>query len=302
MALIGIVNFADRLVNQSQPPAPAAQNSPAANAPAAATNAPAKSPATATPANSSGSEASDEFTSSQQHTANTAAQAAGLFSVNTLSLFTAAAKRVLSATPTATENVATPVASVAAPVAAAAQNSAKVAAAPVATVAPVATAAPAAALNVSPVAAATQSSASAQNATPAQSAAAVAQSSAAAQNAAATQNSATPQLFAAAVTAGAAVAAPAPSANVSAFVPPPTVIQTATAASELQSLNSALSALGLSQADIAQVDRLASARDDYNPTTYSVLVHQLEVLAQTPKEQTIATPAAGAEKTNTAKA
>ena len=301
MALIGIVNFADRLVNQSQPPAPAAQNSPAANAPAAATNAPAKSPATATPANSSGSEASDEFTSSQQHTANTAAQAAGLFSVNTLSLFTAAAKRVLSATPAATANVAAPVASVAAPVAAAAQNSAKVAAAPVATVATVV--APATALNVSPVEAATQNSASAQNATPAQSAAAVAQSSAAAQNAAATaQNVSTPQLFAVAVTTNAAVAAPAPSANVSAFVPPPTVIQTATAASELQSLNSALSALGLSQADIAQVDRVASARDDYNPTTYSVLVHQLEVLAQTPKDQTIATPATGAEKTNTAKA
>jgi hypothetical protein len=87
----------------------------------------------------------------------------------------------------------------------------------------------------------------------------------------------------------AAVAAPARSANVSDFIPPPAVIEAATTASEL-------SALGLSRSDIEQLDRLTSARKDCNPTTYPVLVHQLEVLTQTPEEQTIAAPVAGTKK------
>lgn len=52
------------------------------------------------------------------------------------------------------------------------------------------------------------------------------------------------------------------------------------AQSQLQTLNSALAALGLSAADIAVIDRIASLIQDFNPTAFSSLVQQLEFLAQ----------------------
>jgi hypothetical protein len=100
----------------------------------------------------------------------------------------------------------------------------------------------------------------------------------------AAQNAATPQLFTGRYDQRSGCGACA-TANTSAFVPRLAVIEAATTANAPQSLNSALWRLGLSQADIANVDRLASARKGRNPTTWSVLVHQLEVLVETSKNE-----------------
>jgi hypothetical protein len=59
--------------------------------------------------------------------------------------------------------------------------------------------------------------------------------------------------------------------------------------SELQSLNTALSALGLPQSDIAVIDRIAALLKDFSPA-YSDLLHQFETLAQSQLAPTAATP------------
>jgi hypothetical protein len=58
------------------------------------------------------------------------------------------------------------------------------------------------------------------------------------------------------------------------------VAQSASVNSELQSLNTALSALGLPQSDIAVIDRIAALLKDFSPAAYSDLLHQFETLAQ----------------------
>jgi hypothetical protein len=58
------------------------------------------------------------------------------------------------------------------------------------------------------------------------------------------------------------------------------VAQSASVNSELQSLNTALSALGLPQSDIAVIDRIAALLKDFSPSAYSDLLHQFETLAQ----------------------
>ena len=52
------------------------------------------------------------------------------------------------------------------------------------------------------------------------------------------------------------------------------------AQSQIQALNNALAALGLSAADMAVIDRIAALISDFNPTAYTSLVQQLEFLAQ----------------------
>jgi hypothetical protein len=79
------------------------------------------------------------------------------------------------------------------------------------------------------------------------------------------------------------------------------VAQSASVNSELQSLNTALSALGLPQSDIAVIDRIAALLKDFSPAAYSDLLHQFETLAQSqlapaataPPPATSATAAAG---------
>jgi len=49
---------------------------------------------------------------------------------------------------------------------------------------------------------------------------------------------------------------------------------------QLNTLNNALAALGLSAADIQQIDRVASLINDFNPTAFTSLAYQLEAQAQ----------------------
>ena len=58
---------------------------------------------------------------------------------------------------------------------------------------------------------------------------------------------------------------------------------------QLQTLNQALTALGLSQQDIQQLDRIASIINDFNPSAFTALAYQLEVLAQQVAPQAAAT-------------
>src|SRR5271165_3518038 len=176
MAHIGIINLAERLLSQSQ-----AQES----SPSTPQNPQAVSTPSATPAPAPTLPGTDQFTASTQSNASDAtAQAAGLFSVKTLSLFTAAANFILG-TPSAS----------------------------------------------------------------------------------------------------------APTAPTLTFIPPPSVALIAAVNSQLQSLNDALAALGLSQQDITVIDRIASALQDFNPTTYTDLLYQLEGLAQSHAPQVTSAPA-----------
>jgi hypothetical protein len=60
---------------------------------------------------------------------------------------------------------------------------------------------------------------------------------------------------------------------------------TASGLSQLQALNNALASLGLNAQQLAQVDHIASLIQDFNPTAFLSLVHQLEVLAQANSDQ-----------------
>jgi len=200
MAHIGIINLAERLLSQSQ-----AQES----SPSTPQNPQAVSTPSATPAPAPTLPGTDQFTASTQSNASDAtAQAAGLFSVKTLSLFTAAANFILG-TPSAS---------------------------------------------------------------------APGNPSAAGQRNAATS-------------ATTAVIAAAPTTPTLTFIPPPSVALIAAVNSQLQSLNDALAALGLSQQDITVIDRIASALQDFNPTTYTDLLYQLEGLAQSHAPQVTSAPA-----------
>jgi hypothetical protein len=57
-------------------------------------------------------------------------------------------------------------------------------------------------------------------------------------------------------------------------------------------LNNALQALGLSAADIQQVDQVAQLTNDFSATSFTSLVYQLEALARNSSPQTQAPPAA----------
>jgi hypothetical protein len=60
---------------------------------------------------------------------------------------------------------------------------------------------------------------------------------------------------------------------------------------QLQALNQALAALGLSAQDIQQLDRIASIINDFNPSAFTALVNQLETLAEQAAPQAAATGA-----------
>jgi hypothetical protein len=71
---------------------------------------------------------------------------------------------------------------------------------------------------------------------------------------------------------------------------------------KLQALNAALPALGLSNAQIQQIDRIASLIQDFNPAAYTNLVNQFEALAQQAAQQSAANGAANASATATSSA
>ncbi len=68
---------------------------------------------------------------------------------------------------------------------------------------------------------------------------------------------------------------------------------------QIQALNAALPALGLSNAEIQQIDRIASLIHDFNPAAYTNLVNQFEALAQQAAQQSAADAAADASATAT---
>jgi hypothetical protein len=64
---------------------------------------------------------------------------------------------------------------------------------------------------------------------------------------------------------------------------------------QLQALNNALAAIGLSAADIREVDRVASLINDFNPAAFTSLAYQLEAQPQYPAQ-----PSAAAQNTQAA--
>jgi len=65
---------------------------------------------------------------------------------------------------------------------------------------------------------------------------------------------------------------------------------------QLQALNAALPALGLTNAQIQQIDRIASLIHDFNPAAFTNIVNQFEALAQQTAQQNSAIVAASAGK------
>ncbi len=119
---------------------------------------------------------------------------------------------------------------------------------------------------------------------PAQSASAATTNAGDAQPAAAT-NSNTPvnpgQLFVAPPAGQAPAAKAAPATNVQ---------------EQIQALNAALPALGLSKVEIQEIDSLASLIQNFNPAAYTNLVNQFEALAQQATQQNAANAAANATR------
>jgi hypothetical protein len=66
---------------------------------------------------------------------------------------------------------------------------------------------------------------------------------------------------------------------------------TANVENQLQTLNNALQALGLSAADIRAIDRIASRLNDFDPKAFTSLVHQLVALSQNAARPTAPTAA-----------
>jgi hypothetical protein len=115
----------------------------------------------------------------------------------------------------------------------------------------------------------------------------VTQAAANTSSAAKTGNSAIPEDTFTASTQPNTTTAPA-AATVSQQVSATPAAQAATAAvsgsanaqNQLQTLNASLAALGLSNADIQQIDQIASQTKDYSPSAYTSLALQFEASAQ----------------------
>jgi hypothetical protein len=88
----------------------------------------------------------------------------------------------------------------------------------------------------------------------------------------------------------------APSASATNSRPPANTAQAPTGApaastneqDQIQALNAALPALGLSNEEIHQIDRIASLIRDFNPAAFTDLVNQFEALAQQAAQQSAA--------------
>ena len=82
----------------------------------------------------------------------------------------------------------------------------------------------------------------------------------------------------------------APAATIPTPLPSSTTLAAGSSLSQLQSLNSALAALGLDPSALAQVDRIASLIQDFSPLAFTSLVYQLEALAKANTSQSVAAP------------
>jgi hypothetical protein len=104
-----------------------------------------------------------------------------------------------------------------------------------------------------------------------------------------TTNAATPpNAVTVAATTPPAAQAPAPTPAVP--VAPAAVATSAVSPQQqLQSLNLALAALGLSTQDIDQLDHVASTINDYNPSAFTAQAYRLEALAQASAQAAAAT-------------
>ncbi len=247
MSVIGLVNLAERLSNQNTAQGPDAEATPKAANPQSTQG----NPGTA----------EDQFTPSAQSTqAQATAQAAGLFSVSHLSIFSAAANFLLGQNPLP-------------------QSSQPAAATPPAT---------ANASAQQPAAANTQST---QPAVPtAASPAALLQPPADSNNATTAANPVSSQT---------AANAPVLSATTAAVSAPVTTTTGAATSTEqqLQALNAALQALGLSPQDIQQLDQIATVINEFNPAAFTALAYQLEALAPQTAPQTASTTEANTQNT-----
>ncbi len=224
MSQVGLVNLAERLLNQNSTES---QQAPVPQKTAAAQTNP-----------TTHRVAEDQFTPSPQNgQAQNSAQDAGLFSVTRVSFFSAAAEFLLGQTTAPAANQPTPA------------NFA-------------ATANPPAPLNTNANARAVPTAPAANTAA----LAALAQTAPAASNGTNVANSAVTQQPVVPITA--------------ATTPTAATSNLAITQRQLQGLNQALAALGLSQQDIQQLDRIASIINDFNPSAFTALAYQLEVLAQ----------------------
>jgi hypothetical protein len=198
MALVDLVNLTEILLNQTAGQAQGLQ---------------AETPSKASANNGATAATGDQFTPSAENTA----QAAGLFTVNQFTLFSAAAEFLLAQAPAPRAN-------------------------------PANASAPAANFTAPP----------------------------ATQEAVATNIAAALQAPAAAP----ARATPAPANALAANAAAAPATTTANIQSQLQALNNALAALGLSKEDIRKIDGIAGSINDFNPAAFNSLVSQLVALTR----------------------
>lgn len=89
--------------------------------------------------------------------------------------------------------------------------------------------------------------------------------------------------------------APKPPGQTPATAPAPTTnVQV-----EIQALNAALPALGLSKVEVQEIDSLAQQIQNFNPGTYTNLINQFKALAQQSTQQGAPSPAANANTIGT---
>jgi hypothetical protein len=125
-----------------------------------------------------------------------------------------------------------------------------------------------------------------------------------------TGQNAVPAQDASATTANASNAQPAPASNSNApahpgqlfaptpagQAPPAKAVPATNVQEQIQALNAALPALGLSKVEIQEIDTLASQIQNFNPAAYTILINQFESLAQQTTQQKAANPGANASQ------
>ena len=271
MALIGIVQFAEKLLNQARENDQTLQHG----------------SKQAAPTKASGNPEGDQFTPSAQN----AGQEAGLFQVSNFSIFSAAADFIL------TEPEAAPATATGSNAAANGSNAqaagtnggaANAVTANVTTAQAANAATQATQRNIAAPAPVNTAALAATNAVAANTVTPAATNTVAAP---ATQNAAP----SAAATANGAAANTAANAATN-------TTAAADAQTELQSLNATLAALGLTPDEITVIDRVAQLIKDFNPQAYTDIINQLEALAEAVAPPTYAQNSAQAATQNAATA
>jgi hypothetical protein len=267
MAVTGLANLSQLLLNQGTAQERAAGGSNTALAQATQAN------------------REDVYLPSQQSGQGTTAQDAGLFTAPQSSIFSPAANVLLQTTPAATTS----------PASGSPANGSTIApetayARPASTTAAVATANPPLIVSAGPLTAGGNTGGNAAPPNPGTNAPAPTTNAAASAANANNTPAATAAAPAAAATGGsgsggAGTAASAASANTTT-----TATSLASTQEQLQTLNNTLESLGLTAAQINQLDQIASIINDFNPNFFTAMAYQLQTLAQNP--QAAATPAA----------